>query len=320
MGCSSCGKAKCCCQTVKIINKFSPRPRQGQAGKNGATIPATITVKDNTTTVNNVNELRFTDANVAVSSPGSGIAEINFNPPATSWTDVLNIPWYVGAGVNSFKPQYTIVGNRIYLRGQLYIPLLSGGVSQNVTTGNSYLSIASAVTDDSRLSIITNANTNNGTPQGRFMTNNVLTAKNFATGAIPTSRDITFTDVPCFRRHAFGGHLTLYRSLVTMVICSSNTVLQNSPNIGSGCIAIFSPFQSEYDGSGSVPLGNDPQALGISRATNAVFANDYVGATDDAPFTIGSLVATNPFTVNAHHIQSLGGFIINLEGLAGFLN
>jgi hypothetical protein len=315
MSCSTCKKDKSCCP--KVITRIGPRGPKGDNGRDGSPI---FTVKDNVTTVTNVREIRFTDENAVVTDLGAGVVQVNFTPAETVWNDVLNIPWYSGAGVNSFKPQYTIDRNKITFRGQLYIPLESGGVGIDVTTGNSYLSVASAILREARVSIITNANTNNGTPQGRFMTNSVVAAKNLPNEAIPVARDIIFKDVPAFRRHAFGGHLTLYRSFVTLIICSDTTVLVNSANSGAGCVAILSPFNEEYDGSGSVPLGNDPQALGISRATNAVLPNDYVGATDDAPFTIGSLGGPNPFTVNAHHIQSLGGFILNLEGLSGYLN
>ena len=97
--------------------------------------------------------------------------EIPFSPtpPATVWNDVLNLKNMVSNPVTDlFKPQYTIVGNKIEFRGLLYIPLDLGGISQDVTFGNSYLDKASAVIDDTRLSIMGNANFNNGQRQGRF--------------------------------------------------------------------------------------------------------------------------------------------------------
>jgi hypothetical protein len=311
-----CNKTPCCCKT-KVVSKTGPRGPRGPAGRDGNPI---FTVSDNITSVTNVREIRFTDANAQVTDLGAGVVEVNFVPPATVWTDIQNIPWYVGGGVSSFKPQYTIEGNKITFRGLLYIPLVSGGISRDVTAENSYLNFGSAITDDSRLSIITNANTNNGTPQGRFMTVDIVTAKNLPPAAIPQARDIVFNNVPAYRRYTGLGFVPVYRSIVTMRIGSTATVFKNGvTNIGSGCIMVFSPFNDEYDGSGNTPLGNDPLALSISRVVNAATANDYVGATDDNPFTVGAGGA-NPFAVNAHNVNSLGGFIINLEGLSGYLN
>lgn len=314
MSCNRCNKTKCCCPE-KVISKAGFRGPAGKTGRSGTPI---FTVSDNDTSVTNVREIRFTDANAQVTDLGAGVVQVNFIPAATVWNDVINIPWYI-TGSESFKPQYTIEGNRITFRGLLYIPLTAGG-SIDVSNANSYLAQPSAALDESRLSIITNANNNNGTPQGRFMTTDIVASKNLPPVAIPQSRDIVFNNIFAFRRYTGLGHVPLYRSVVSLRIGSTATVFKNgATNIGSGCIMVFSPFNEEYDGSGNSPLGNDPQALIISRAAVGATANDYVGATDDNPFTIGAGGA-NPFNVNAHNISSLGGFIINLEGLSGYLN
>ena len=324
MSCTKCGKNKCCCRK-EIITKTGPRGKNGRPGKDGApgepgpAGPSNFIVGDGTTTVNNVTSIQFTDPNATVTSGGTGIANVSLTPPVTVWNDIQNLDWYSGGGVSSFRPQYTIEGNRISFRGLLYIPLLNGGVGVDVTTGSSYLGVASAVLNESRVSIITNANNNNGTPQGRFMTVGVG-AKNFPPGAIPVNRDIVFNNVIASRRFTGGGYVANYRSLVNIRIGANNTVYNNSGNSGSGCIMIFSPYNEEYDGAGTPPLGNDPLAFGISRATVSTAAVDYVSATDDSPFTVPAAGGNNPFSVNAHNITSLGGFVINLENLSGFLN
>ena len=251
-------------------------------------------------------------------------------PPATVWNDVLNLKNMVSNPVTDlFKPQYTITGNKIDFRGLLYIPLDLGGVPQDVTIGNSYLYLASAVTDETRMSVVSNANDNNGTPQGRFCTPNVVAEANLPLIATPQQGDIIFNDVPAYRRYSTGltGILTISRTYLNIRICGVNTIFNNSGNLGVGCIAIFSPFSYEYDGSGSVPSGNDPQALIISRVTAGQQVVDYVSANDNIPFTVPN--ATTPrngvanvsaFDINAHNIVSLGGFIVNLNGLNGFLN
>jgi len=320
MSCIKCGKSVCFCE--KVISKQGlrgPRGPQGPPGKDATPVSDGITVKSLSTTVNNVTELRFTDANAIVTNLGGGVAEVKFTPPATVWSDIQNLAWYM-TGSESFKPQYTIEGNRISFRGLLFIPLSNGGTSLNVFGSNSYLSIPSATTDDTRLSIISNANNNSGTPQGRFMTNNVTSAKNFPTLAIPLNRDIVFNNVVCSRRYTGNGYVTNYRSLVSIRIGSATTVYQNSGNQGTGCLMVFSPFNEEFDGAGTPPIGNDPLALQISRATVSVLAADYIASTDDNPFTIPASAGINPFSVNAHNISSLGGFVINLENLSGFLN
>ena len=251
-------------------------------------------------------------------------------PPATVWNDVLNLKNMVSNPVTDlFKPQYTITGNKIDFRGLLYIPLDLGAVPQDVTNSNSYLYLASAVTDETRMSVISNANINNGTPQGRFCTPNVVTDANLPLLATPQQGDIIFNDVPAYRRYAtgLGGILTINRTFLTIRVCGVNTILNNSGNLAVGSIAIFSPFSYEYDGSGSAPSGNDPQGLVISRASAGLSVTDYVGATDNSPFTVpngisplNGVVNVSPFDVNAHNIVSLGGFIVNLNGLNGFLN
>jgi hypothetical protein len=253
----------------------------------------------------------------------TNVTYVTPTPPATVWNDVLNLKNMVSNPVTDlFKPQYTITGNKIDLRGLLYIPLENGGFPINVTIGNSYLYEASAITDNSRMSIISNANNNNGTPQGRFCTPDVVLERNFPPSATPLQGDIRFDDVPAYRRYStgLGGILTIHRTFLDIRICGVNTVLNNSGNLGVGCIAILSPFSYEYDGSGSVPSGNDPQGLVISRAVAGQPVNDYIGATDNSPFAVGVGLLNSPFNVNAHNITSLGGFIINLNGLSGYLN
>ena len=324
MSCGKCGKDKCKCN--KVITKQGLQGKPGRAGRDGAAGPAgpagpsNFVVTDGTTTVNNVQNITFTDVNATVTSPSPGIANVSFAPSATVWNDIQNLGWYNGSGVNSFKPQYTIEGNRISFRGLLYLPLLNGVTSVDVTAGNSYLSVASAVMDDSRISVITNANTNNGTPQGRFMTLNTSTLKNFPAPAIPVARDIVFNNVVASRRFTGGGYVTNYRSLVSIRIGASNTVYNSGAGSGAGCLMVFSPFNEEYDGTGTPPMGHDPLAFQISVATASTTALNYIGATDDSPFSIPASGGASPFSVNGHNISSLGGFVINLENLSGFLN
>ena len=243
------------------------------------------------------------------------------NPP-TVWGDILNLQNMVATpSTDTFKPQYTITGNKIDLRGMLYLPLHNGS-SIDVTQPNSYLYEASATLDETRVCSIDNANFNNGTRQGRFLTTDVVNLKNLPTEAIPLQRDIVFTDVPAYRRYAtgLGGILTMYRTFVTIRLCGVTTPFVNGGNNAVGCIAVFAPYNSEYDGSGSVPSGNDPQAFGISVADASSTVVDYINTLDNAPFNVPSGVTTSPFTINAHNIVDLGGMIINLNGLNGFIN
>lgn len=324
MACKRCHQPKCCCKE-KVITKYGKNGRPGRRGKPGpGGTGFALTVRDQQgvpTIVNNVTEIQFTDPNAFVTNLGGGVVSVSLVPPATVWNDIMNLDWYNNLTTGTFRPQYTIEGNRISFRGLLFIPLDNAGNVIEVANGNSYLLWNSAVLHEPSVSIITNANTNNGTPQGRFMTSNVTTKKNFPAEAIPVARDVIFNAVPCARRFTGGGKVANYRSFVDIRIGAANTVYRNgASNFGTGCIMVFSPFNSEYDGAGTPPLGNDPLALGISRATNAVPAVDFINATDDNPFAIPSAGANNPFSVNAHHMPSLGGFVINLEGLSGYLN
>lgn len=169
--CKSCGVTKCTC--IKIITKTGTTGSKGRPGRDGR--DAFISVKDGSTgNVANVKELRFTDPNAIVTSPSSGVAQVNFTPAATVWNDIQNLSWYTANPATAdFSPQYTIDRNKISFRGKLYIPL--DGVQ--IVANNSYLSVASAVIDETKLSVISNANTNNGTPQGRFMTTDITTLK-----------------------------------------------------------------------------------------------------------------------------------------------
>lgn len=253
------------------------------------------------------------------------------NSGATVWNDVLNLENMVSNPVTDlFKPQYTITGNKIDFRGLLYVPLLDGGgLPVDVTQSNSYLYVPSAVTDNGRMTIIANANNNNGTPQGRFCTPDVVLKKNLPLLATPQLEDIVIDDVPAYRRYATGlaGILTLHRTIVSVRICGLNTPLKDAlNNFATGCIGIISPYGYEYDGSGSVPSGNDPYGLLISRATTGLDVVDYISATDNIPFAVpdattprNGVVNTSPFSIDAHNITSMGGFIINLNGKNGFL-
>lgn len=279
-----------------------------------------IDVKDDQgNIVTNATEIKFTDANALVTDMGGGKAEVAFIAAATVWNDIQNLNYYSGGGVNSFKPQYTVEGNKITFRGLLFVPLNNGGVPESVTNVSSYLNKPSAVIDETNMSIITNANSNNGTPQGRFFTTNVVSAKNLPLNATPVARDIVFYNVQAIRRYTFS-EVAVYRSVVTLRIGALTTAFEDSGNKGTGCLMILSAFNDEYDGIGTVPLGNDPLALMISRVTGGVTAVDYIASKDDATFNVPSAVSTNRFDVNGHNISSLGGFIINLEGLTGYLN
>lgn len=266
--------------------------------------------------------LDFQGVNVTVTN-GSGrtIVTVGGGGGATIWNDVLHLENYIPNGFTElFKPQYTIEGNKITFRGLLYVPLSLAGVPQDVANGNSYLLLPSAVTDETRMSVVTNANTNNGTPQGRFCTPDVVTKANLPPIARPLQGDILFSNVNAYRRYSNGSTVANYRTVLDIRICGNNTVYTNGANQGIGSIIIFPPYATEYDGSGNPPIGNDPLALLISRVTTGVQANGYVDSTDDFPFAIPAGLAKNDFSVNAHDIRSLGGFIINLQGLSGYLN
>jgi hypothetical protein len=315
-----------CYNSELPIGPPGPSGPQGEQGPQGPPGPASaVTVKDGQgNEVTNSTEIRFTDVNALVTDLGSGVAEVNFVPPATVWNNVENLAYY-GSGAASFRPQYTIEGNKITFRGLLYVPLGNGGVPITINNGNSYKGITSVTLDETNLTIVNNANTALGVRQGRFFTPNITTSPNLPLNATPINRDITFSNVPAFRRYAAGSgssfRVAIYRTIVTLIIGSDATVWADaSSNIGTGCILMLSPYQDEYDGGGASPLGNDPAAFLISRATSGVLGTDYVDATDDNPFTIPATDQNNPISVDAHNVNNLGGFIINLEGLSGYLN
>jgi hypothetical protein len=251
----------------------------------------------------------------------------------TTWNDIQNLSYYNYAAANSagIMPQYSIDGNRISLRGTLFIPL-DGSASPNfITYGNSYLGLTSAALDTSgnNISIVTNSNGDSsfggitGGRQGIFLTPNPTTSRNFPINATPISRDIVFSNVIATRRYnaGTGSPLVLYRSFVQLRISSESTFLNSSFGLGKGALCVFSPYNEEVGGFNNSPkFGNDPLALLISRATSGVNVNNYIDSNDDSPFTIPNAGLNNPFSVNAHDINSLGGFYINLEGLTGFIN
>ena len=157
--------------------------------------------------------------------------------------------------------------------------------------------------------------------QGRFFTPDVAALRNFPVEHTPTARDITLSNISAYRRYLTGGVLKIYRTLVTLKIGSNTTVWKDYNNtLGRGALMVFAPYQEEYGGNGEVPLGNDPTALLISRATVDVAGNDYITATDNTPWTVPATTYNNSFDINAHDINDLGGMIINLEGLSGYLN
>lgn len=271
--------------------------------------------------------LDFVGANVSVTNgAGKTIVTIASGSAPTVWNDIQNLPYYdvAAATAAGFMPQYTIEGNRISLRGVLFVPLDGAATPNFITAQNSYLTIASAITDTSvaNLSVVTNANgAGSANPrQGKFFTANTSTNRNFPINATPLSRDVVFDNVIATRRY-LGGKLSLYRSIVQIRICSSVTLLTSSVGAGAGALAIFSPYNFEYAGFvNATPAGNDSLALLISRQTAGLTGNDYILANDDTPFAIPSSGYANPFSINAHDIVSLGGFFVNLEGLTGFIN
>lgn len=298
-----------------------PTGPQGEKGDQGD--PGTgsaVTVKDGDgNTVTNATEIRFTDANALVTNLGTGIAEVTFIPAATPWENIENLDYYI-AGSESFRPQYTIEGNKITLRGMLFVPLNSGGTLIPISGSNSYREEPGVTLDEDSLTIVDNANSVGAEKQGRFFTPDVVSLPNFPLNATPTIRDITFSNVNAYRRY-LDGTIAVYRSILTLKIGSNSTIWEDvSNNKGIGCLFIFSPYQDEYGGAGELPLGNDPVALLISRVTTLENGNDYITATDDTPWTVPATADINSFSVDAHNINNLGGFIINLEGLSGYLN
>lgn len=317
-------KGKCGCNVTSTtkgekgdLGGIGPTGPTGPMGDTGAT--PIVTVRDAAgNTVTNVTDILFSDANALVTNLGSGSAEVNFIPATTSWVDVQNLPYYT-TGSSSFKPQYTIEGNKITFRGFLYIPLSGAGLISNT---DSYLHITGVTTDDTKMSIITNATSALGVPQGRFFTTSVGSLPNFPLSATPVARDITFSNVPIYRRYEFGSPIkvAVYRSVVIIKIGAINTTFNNVTTAGVGCLMVFSPKVDEYTNGGGTPLGNDPLALSISNTIVETLAADYITSKDNYPFTVPSSGTNDPFTVDAHDIASLGGFIINLEGLSGYIN
>lgn len=310
-----------CTDCNEITIPIGPTGPPGPTGPAG--VASAVTVKDaQGHTVTNCTEIRFIDSDALVTNLGGGIATVQLVPAATVWNNLQGLNWYNYGTTSSFLPQYTIEGNKITFRGLLYLPLEYSGSGWAITNGNSYLSIPSAALDTTAVTVISNANNNNGTPQGRFITNNIVTNKNLPLNATPVNRDISFSNVPAYRRYS-SDNVAVYRTVVDLKIGSVVTPFVNGTDVGSGCLMVFAPYQAEYDGNGTPPLGNDPLGLAISRVTGDIIAADYIASTDDDPFTVPAATAgtrRNAFTVNAHNILSLGGFIINLEGLSGYLN
>jgi hypothetical protein len=315
---SNCG---CGCNSVKI-----PRGPQGSQGPQGEPgIASAVTVKDaEGNIVTSCTEIRFTDANALVTDLGSGIAEVTFIPPATVWENVENLDYYTtNDDTDFFRPQYTIEGNKITFRGLLYVPLKSGGITIPISDANSYRGVSGVVLGSDDLSVVTNANLVTSEPQGRFFTSDVK-LPNLPPNATPQERDIVFDNVNAYRRYlGTDSKIYIYRSIVSIRVGSLDTPFYNvdpASRTGIGCISIFSPFQTQYGGTSFPPYGNDPISLLISNVTTGVAGNNYITAKDDTPWTVPSAGGFNPFSVNAHSILDLGGFIINLEGLSGYLN
>lgn len=259
---------------------------------------------------------------------GKTIVTVGGGGGATVWNDIQNLNYYDYplAKASGILPQYTIEGNKITLRGLLFVPLDGFATANFITNAYSYRDVGNAVLDTSGLNVSSVINANGNTLYGRqgiFLTGDTATRQNLPLIATPVARDINFTNVIATRRFVggFGNPVVLYRSLVTLRICSLVTSASSSLGLGVGSLAMFSPFNEEFGGFNNSPLfANDPLALLISRATDGQPASDFISVTDDAPFTIPASVNVNPFTVNAHDINSLGGFFINLEGLTGYLN
>jgi hypothetical protein len=310
-----------------VPGPIGPQGPQGPQGVPG--IASAVTVKDDQgNVVTNATEIRFTDINALVTPVSGNIAEVSFIPPATVWNNVENLDYYV-AGSEDFRPQYTIEGNKITLRGLLFVPLKFAGVTVSIADSNDYRQVSGVLLGTDDLSIVSNANAALGERQGRFFTNDVVNEKNFPTNVIPQQRDIVFDNVNAYRRYLRNTDsldvIYVYRSIVTLVIGSVNTQYFNVNNTrkGIGCLFVFSPFNAQYGGDTNVPYGNDPLSLLISNVTSAADGNDYINAKDDFPWDVSEITSPdtgNPFTVNAHKITDLGGFIINLEGLSGYIN
>jgi hypothetical protein len=315
---SNCG---CGCNSIKI-----PRGPQGPPGPQGEA--SAVTVMDSLgTTVTDCTEIIFADSDALVTDLGGGVAEVTFVPLQTAWENVLNLDYYdENDDTDLFRPQYTIEGNKITFRGLLFVPLKSGGITVPIANSNSYRGVSGVALGSDNLLEVTNANSVASEPQGRFFTSEIKLA-NLPQNAIPKQRDIVFDNVNAYRRYLTNGKIYIYRSIVSIRIGSVYTEFYNDSgslplDYGVGCISIFSPFQSQYGGAAFPPYGNDPLSLLISNVTAGADGNNYITTKDDFPWSVPEVtyLGGNPFSVNAHNILDLGGFIINLEGLSGYIN
>jgi hypothetical protein len=319
----------CGCNSVKI-----PRGPQGPQGDPGIPGEASaVTVMDSLgNTVTDCTKIIFADSQALVTDLGGGVAEVTFVPPQTVWENVENLDYYVeNNDTDLFRPQYTIEGNKITFRGLLYVPLKSGGSTVPIVNSNSYRGVLGVGLGSDNLLEVSNANSVSSERQGRFFTSEVK-LPNLPPNAVPQQRDIVFDNVDAYRRYgasvAGGNFIYTYRSVVQLRIGGINTPFYNDSgslplDYGIGCISVFSPFQTQYGGSNFSPYGNDPLSLLISNVNSGDTGNNYITATDDFPWDVSAITIPpggNPFTVNAHKITDLGGFIINLEGLSGYLN
>ena len=314
---SNCG---CSCNSIAI-----PRGPQGPPGPQGEA--SAVTVTDSLgNTVTNCTEIIFANSDALVTDLGGGVAEVTFVPLATAWEDVQNLNYYTtNDDTDLFRPQYTIEGNKITFRGLLYVPLKSAGITVPIVDANSYRDVLGVALGSDDLLEVTNANSVSSEPQGRFFTSDIK-LPNLPSNAVPQQRDIVFDNVNAYRRYlGAGSKIYIYRSIVSIRIGGVNTAFYNDSgtlpvDYGIGCISIFSPFQSQYGGTSFPPYGNDPLSLSISNVITGVPGNNYITAKDDYPWNVPSALGSNPFSVNAHNILDLGGFIINLEGLSGYIN
>jgi hypothetical protein len=314
--------SNCGCGCNSIVIPRGPRGPQGDQGIPGVASAVTVTDAEGNTVVN-CTEIIFADLNAKVTDLGNGVAEVTFIPPITKWENIENLDYYVdNDDTKLFRPQYTIEGNKITFRGLLFVPLKNAGVTSLIYDANSYRGRLGVDLGSDNLLEVTNANTVADEPQGRFFTSDI-TLPNLPPNAVPQERDIVFDNVNAYRRYLVGSKIYNYRSIVSIRIGSENTVFYNGATPagdGIGCISIFSPFQTQYGGVGIPPYGNDPLSLLISNVEAGNPGNNYITTTDDFPWDVFSAGGSNPFDVNAHNILGLGGFIINLEGLSGYLN
>lgn len=296
----------------------------GQPGENGQD-GMLGSISDSNNTINNVRNLTFTDTNVEVTEDpeDSGNVFVSFNPVTSHWEDIENLSYYT-AGSELFKPQYLLEGNKIYLRGRLFIPLSNDTTPVSISNGNSYLEIHSVDLDETKMTIVNNSNGSSENKQGRFLTTSVTTHLNFPSEAIPQQRDIVFNNVQATRRirNGTGTRINLYRTFVTLRIGSMNTVYNNSSSqLGIGCLSVFSISNEQIPGIvDNLYSREDVLSLLVTNVSSDSNSNNYTDSTDNTPFTISSS-GNNPYvTCNAHNINNLGGFYIDLDGLYGFIN